>query len=119
MKVHMIGDLLARGQGIGKDVAFGQAVIARTAAEALEQDTEGKIIVAIGSDREMMPAIQKCVGLITEEGGLTSHAAVVGLNLGIPVIVGVKDATKLFSNGQDLTMDAESGVIYTGHANVL
>ncbi|MFC4409804.1 pyruvate kinase [Chungangia koreensis] len=119
MKVHMIGDLLARGQGIGKDVAFGQAVIARTAAEALEQDPEGKIIVTIGSDREMVPAIQKCAGLITEEGGLTSHAAVVGLNLGIPVIVGVKDATKIFSDGQHLTMDAESGVIYTGHANVL
>jgi pyruvate kinase len=67
----------------------------------------------------MMPAIEKCAGLITEEGGLTSHAAVVGLSLGIPVIVGVKNATKLIENGQDVTMDAESGVIYQGHASVL
>ena len=39
------------------------------------------ILVTVGSDREMMPAIEKCVGIITEEGGLTSHAAVVGLSL--------------------------------------
>jgi pyruvate kinase len=82
-------------------------------------DTTGSIIVTIGSDREMMPAIEKCAGLITEEGGLTSHAAVVGLSLGIPVIVGVKNATILIKNGQDVTMDAESGVIYQGHASVL
>ena len=67
----------------------------------------------------MMPAIEKCAGLITEEGGLTSQAAVVGLSLGIPVIVGVKNATIIIKNGQDVTMDAESGVIYQGHASVL
>jgi pyruvate kinase len=43
----------------------------------------------------------------------------VGLSLGIPVIVGVKNATILIENGQDVTMDAESGVIYQGHASVL
>ena len=58
--------------------------------------------------------IEKCKGFITEEGGLTSHAAVVGLSLGIPVIVGVNNATNLIKNGQELTIDAESGVIYHG-----
>ena len=46
---------------------------------------EGSILVTRSTDKEMVPAIEKCVALITEEGGLTSHAAVVGLNLGIPV----------------------------------
>ena len=50
-------------------------------------------MVAIGTDREMVAALEKCSALITEEGGLTSHAAVVGINLGIPVIVGVENAT--------------------------
>ncbi len=67
----------------------------------------------------MMPAIEKCSALVTEEGGLTSHAAVVGLSLGIPVIVGVEDATQLFKDGQEITVDAQSGVIYNGHASVL
>ena len=119
MKVHVIGDLLARGQGIGKTSVVGKAIIAKNAGEALAFDTEGAIIVTVGSDREMMPAIEKCAGIITEEGGLTSHAAVVGLSLGIPVIVGVKGATTLIRHGQEITMDAETGVIYKGHASVL
>jgi len=119
MKIHVIGDLLARGQGIGRTVAFGRTVVARNAAEALALDTTGAILVTVGSDRDMMPAIEKCAGLITEEGGLTSHAAVVGLSLGIPVIVGVENATKLIKHGNEVTMDAESGVIYNGHASVL
>ncbi|KEK12960.1 pyruvate kinase [Lysinibacillus fusiformis] len=119
MKVHIIGDLLARGQGIGKASVVGKTVVAKNAAEALAYDTEGSILVTVGSDREMMPAIENCIGLITEEGGLTSHAAVVGLSLGIPVIVGVKEATTLLRHGQEITMDAETGVIYKGHASVL
>lgn len=119
MKIHVIGDLLTRGQGIGKTAAFGKAVVAKNAQEALAFNTEGAILVTTGSDRDMMPAIEKCAGLITEEGGLTSHAAVVGLSLGIPVIVGVKDATSVIKHGNDITMDAESGVIYNGHASVL
>ena len=71
MKVHVIGDLLARGQGIGKASVVGKAVVAKNAGEALAYDTEGCILVTVGSDREMMPAIENCIGIITEEGGLT------------------------------------------------
>lgn len=119
MKVHVIGDLLARGQGIGKQSVVGKAVVVQNAGEALALDTTGKILVTIGTDRDMMPAIENCIGIITEEGGLTSHAAVVGLSLGIPVIVGVKEAITLIRSGQEITMDAETGVIYKGHASVL
>lgn len=119
MKVHVIGDLLARGQGVGKASVVGKAVVAKNAGEALAYETDGCILVTVGSDKEMMPAIENCVGIIAEEGGLTSHAAVVGLSLGIPVIVGVKEATTLIRHGQEITMDAETGVIYKGHASVL
>ncbi len=119
MKVHVIGDLLARGQGIGKASLVGKAVVVKNAGEALAYETDGCILVTVGTDREMMPAIENCVGIITEEGGLTSHAAVVGLSLGIPVIVGVKEATTLIRHGQEITIDAETGVIYKGHASVL
>ena len=95
MKIHVIGDLLARGQGIGKKVAYGRTVVAKNAQEALANDTEGAILVTNASDKDMMPAIEKCAGLITEEGGLTSHGAIVGLSLGIPVIVGVDNATEI------------------------
>ncbi|NME06605.1 pyruvate kinase [Psychrobacillus sp. BL-248-WT-3] len=119
MKVHVIGDMVAKGQGIGKKTAFGKAIVVNNAKELEGQDTSNSIIVTIGSDKDMVPAIENCKGLITEEGGLTSHAAVVGLSFGIPVIVGVQDATKLIENGQELTLDAESGVIYSGQASII
>ncbi|MCC3647393.1 pyruvate kinase [Cytobacillus oceanisediminis] len=119
MKIHVVGDILAKAQGIGRKSAFGKVVVARNAEEALAKVTEGSILVTIGSDREMVPAIEKCSALITEEGGLTSHAAVVGLNIGIPVIVGVENATSLLKDGQEITVDSQRGVIYNGHASVL
>lgn len=119
MKIHIIGDMLAKGQGIGRTVAYGKVVVAKNAEEAIAYDTEGAILVTVATDREMMPAIEKCAGLITEEGGLTSHGAVVGLSLGIPVIVGVENATSIIRHGYEVTMDAETGVIYNGHASVL
>ncbi|MBU8879683.1 pyruvate kinase [Bacillus sp. FJAT-29790] len=119
MKIHVICDVLTKAQGIGRKSAFGKVVIARTAEEALSKVTEGSILVTIGTDREMMPAIEKCSALITEEGGLTSHAAVVGLNVGIPVIVGAENATTLLKDGQEITVDSNRGVIYNGHASVL
>lgn len=119
MKIHVVGDILAKAQGIGRKSAFGKVVVARNAEEALAKVTEGSILVTIGTDREMVPAIEKCSALITEEGGLTSHAAVVGLNIGIPVIVGVEKATTLLKDGQEVTVDSQRGVIYNGHASVL
>lgn len=119
MKVHIVGDVLAKAQGIGRKSAYGKVVIAHDANEAHLKVTEGCILVTIGSDRDMVPAIEKCSALITEEGGLTSHGAVVGLNLGIPVIIGVENATTIFKDGQEITVDGARGAIYNGHASVL
>ncbi|TFD92496.1 pyruvate kinase [Jeotgalibacillus sp. R-1-5s-1] len=119
MKIHIVGDVLAKGQGIGRKSGFGRVVTASNAKEALDKVTEGSVLVTIGTDKEMMPALEKCSALIVEEGGLTSHAAVVGLNLGLPVIVGVDNALSQFTDGQEVTVDAERGDVYNGHASVL
>lgn len=119
MKIHVVGDILGKAQGIGRMSAYGKVVIANNAQEAVEKVTEGSILVTVGSDKDMVPAIEKCEGLIAEEGGLTSHAAVVGLSLGIPVIVGLKNATSILKDDLEITVDAATGVIYKGHASVL
>jgi len=119
MKIHMIGDIIAKGQGIGRKSAFGKAVVAKTTEEALQKMVEGGILVTHSTDADMMAALQKAAAIITEEGGLTSHAAVVGLSLGIPVIVGVENATSLLKDGQEITVDAGFGAVYQGHASVL
>nr|WP_256558182.1 pyruvate kinase [Halobacillus sp. A1] len=119
MKVHIIGDVLLKGQGVGRKSAYGKAVVAKNAEDAIDRLKEGNILVTYGTERDMMPAIEKASGIITQEGGLTSHAAVVGLSLGIPVIVGVEDAFKKIDDGMDITMDSTRGDIYDGHASVL
>lgn len=119
MKIHVIGNVIAKGIGIGRHFAYGHAVFAKNAAEANANVKEGDILVARSTDIDMMPAIRKASGIVTEEGGLTSHAAVVGINLGIPVIVGVNDVFKHIKHGQDITIDGGTGNIHHGHASVL
>lgn len=119
MKVHIIGDVIARGQGIGRKTATGEVIVAITAEEAMNKIKDGAIVITKSTDRDMMNALEKAAAIITEEGGLTSHAAVIGLSLGIPVIVGVPNATTIFKDGQELTVDAARGDIYNGVASVI
>ncbi|BBI34987.1 pyruvate kinase [Cohnella abietis] len=119
IKIHNVGELIAQGQGIGSQSATGKVVIANSPEEAIRNMTQGAILVAPSTDKEYMPAFEKAAAVITECGGITCHAAVVGLNLGIPVIVGVNDATKLLSDGMEVTLYAEHGVIYSGQAKVM
>ena len=118
LKVHVVGDVLVRGTGIGSLSAEAPVCVVRSAVEALNCLQPGDILVAPSTDREYMPALQKASGVITEEGGLTSHAAIIGLNLNIPAIVGVAGATSALQNGQMVTMDSARGLVYRGHAMV-
>lgn len=119
MKVHVVGDVFAKGQGVGRKSVSGEVVTADNAEEALAKMTKGAILVTYATDRDMMPAVEKAAALLTERGGLTSHAAVVGLSLGIPVIVGVDRAGEILKDGQEITVDSARGDIYNGHASVL
>lgn len=119
MKVHVIGEIVARGQGIGRKTATGKVVVAKNASDAISKMEEGAILVTVGTDRDMMEAFEKASAVITEEGGLTSHAAVVGLNIGIPVVVGVHRATDIFEDGDEITVDGGRGDIYKGQASIL
>lgn len=119
MKVHVIGNVIARGQGLGKHYAVGKAVVTNDVAEANQTLKKGDILVTYGTDKDMIPAIEKAAGIVAVEGGLTSHAAVVGVSLGIPVVVGVENAMQAIKDGEVITIDGETGSIHLGHASVL
>lgn len=119
VKVHTVGDILARGIGIGPKSVTGKARICRKVSDALDKVEYGDILVAKTTDRNYIPAIKKAIALITEAGGLTSHGAIVGLEFGIPVIVGVEGATSLILEGELITVDGQRGLIYKGVAQVL
>lgn len=112
IKIHHIGEMVGKGQGIGTQIATGKVVVASNPQEAIEKTTQGSILVCPSTNKEYMPAFEKAAAVITEAGGITSHAAIVGLSLGKPVIVGVDNALNLLKDGMDVTVYAELGVIF-------
>ncbi|CCI87773.1 pyruvate kinase [Lactobacillus gigeriorum] len=114
MKLQIIGNKLAKGLGVGNGSVVGKAVVATSAEEANAKVKEGDILVSKVTDPDYMPAIKKASALVVEASGLTSHAAVVGLSLGIPVVVGTTDATEKISENTTITVDARRGAVYQG-----
>ncbi len=119
MKIHVVGDVIAHGQGIGHQVVTGRIVKGETVEEIMAKMAHDSILVTTSTDRDLVPAMEKAAAVITEQGGLTSHAAIVGLELGIPVIIGVPNAMQLLEDGMEITIDSERGYIYNGKAKVL
>ncbi|MCH3988773.1 MAG: pyruvate kinase [Pediococcus pentosaceus] len=114
MKLQLIGSKLASGQGVGDETVIGKAVVATSADEANKKAVEGGVLVTKTTDKDYLPAIEKSSALVVENGGLTSHAAVVGISMGIPVIVGVQNATSILSDDELITVDSRRGIIYHG-----
>ena len=106
-------------QGVGDETVVGKAVVASSAEEANEKAVDGGILVVKTTDKDYLPAIEKSSAIVVETGGLTSHAAVVGIAMGIPVVVGAKDATTLIQDGEVITVDSRRGMIYRGASNAL
>jgi pyruvate kinase len=119
LKVHTIGDVLASGTGVGQRAISGNAVVSTDTADILSRIQTGDVLVTNATDRDIMPALEKVGAVITEEAGLTSHAAVIGLSLGIPVIVGAVGAVKAIADGLTVTVDPQRGLVYRGRAQVL
>ena len=114
MKIQLIGTKLTSGQGIGDKSVIGKAVVALSAEEAIAKATEDCILVLKNSDKDYTPAFEKAAAVIVEAGGLTSHAAVVGIANGIPVIVGAENVTTLVQDNELITIDSRRGIIYRG-----
>ena len=113
IKVEVVKAVVAKGRGFGKGTVSGPARILRSSLDA-SKITAGDILVARATDANYVEAIKQAAGVITEEDGASSHAAVIGLRLGVPVLVGVKDATRLIRDGAIVTLDTERGIVTSG-----
>ncbi|APT19159.1 pyruvate kinase [Amylolactobacillus amylotrophicus DSM 20534] len=116
MKLQLIGSKLAQGIGVGEQSVIGTALVADNADDANNNIKDGDILVTKTTDKDYLPAIKKASALIVENGGLTSHASIVGISLGIPVVVGASEATTKIKNGEKITVDSRRGAIYRGEA---
>ncbi|MGD3154910.1 pyruvate kinase [Staphylococcus warneri] len=119
MKIHLVGDEIAKGQGVGRGSVVGTAVVADSASDLEGVDLSDKIIVTNSVDETLVPYVDQAIGLITEENGITSPSAIVGLEKGIPTVVGVENATKEIKDDMLVTVDAANGKVFEGYANVL
>jgi len=119
LKVEIVGEIIMKGTGVGKTSATGRVCIGRTKDELESKFKAGDVIVTAATDKEMIDLIKRASALIVEEGGLSSHAAIVGLSLGKPVIVGAYDALKELTDGQIITVDSIRGLVYSGKTRVL
>jgi pyruvate kinase len=113
IKVEIVTSVMGQGSGIGQGSVSGPARVAHGGG-AIKNFNVGEILVVTRTNADFVEAIRKAAGIITEEASLTSHAAVLGLRLGIPVIVGVKNATEVIRDGTMLTMDVQRGLVYSG-----
>ena len=107
------GEIILQGYGASPGIASGPVVIVSDAKDT-SRVKEGDIMVSPMTNPDMVPAMRKVVGIITDEGGMTCHAAIVSRELGTPAVVGTKKATSLLKEGQIVTIDGEKGLIYDG-----
>jgi len=101
LKVHVVGKVLVRGNGIGAGSVTGQLCVARTPKEAEEIFEDGNILVAPYTTNEMLPILRRCSAIIVEEGGADVHAAIVGMALEIPVITEADNATQILKKVEE------------------
>ncbi len=114
LKVHIVGNVLLKAIGIGLKSALGTLCVCKDEEEALERFNSGEVLVIPETTNKLMNILRHARAIITEKGNATSHAAIVGLSLDIPVIVGAQHATEQLHSGLTVTVDAATGTVYSG-----
>lgn len=116
LKVHLVGDVLVSGTVVNHNNVYGRLCVCKTEEDAWENFKDGDILVIPKTSNDILPLIRKASGVITETGGINSHAAVVSLALDKPVIVGAAHACKLLKSGITVKLDGTRGIVFSAHS---
>ena len=111
IKVQVAGRILVTGTGITKKKVCGSLCVVKDAEQLKKNFRAGDVIVAPATSNEMLDQMKSASGLVVEQKGDNSHAAIVGLTLDIPVIVGAANATEILKSGAVVMVDAETGTV--------
>jgi pyruvate, water dikinase len=106
-------EVLVRGLPASPGSASGTARILASIEEG-DRFRKGDILITRMTAPDWVPLMRKAAAIVTDEGGTTAHAAIVSRELGIPCIVGTREATKMIADGELITVDARGGVVYRG-----
>jgi pyruvate, water dikinase len=105
--------LICKGEGASPGIVSGYAKVLKSARE-IGKISKGDVLVAEMTTPDFVPAMKKAVAIVTDKGGQTSHAAIVSRELGVPCVVGCKEASKLIKSGIVITVDASKGKVFKG-----
>ncbi|MGI6447722.1 MAG: phosphoenolpyruvate synthase [Methanobrevibacter boviskoreani] len=106
-------DVIIKGLGASPGMASGSVKIILDLDE-LDKIEDGDIMVTTMTTPDMVPAMRKSSGIITDEGGVTCHASIISRELGIPCVVGTGEATNVLNDKQEVTIDGKKGLVYEG-----
>ncbi|HEX6965011.1 MAG TPA: phosphoenolpyruvate synthase [Gemmatimonadaceae bacterium] len=107
------GRLLVRGLGASPGIASGDARVLASPSDAGKLRT-GEVLITRRTSPDWVPIMRRAAAIVTDAGGMTSHAAIVSRELGIPCVVGTKDATHIVANGAAVTVNGTEGTVIAG-----
>ena len=112
-----LGDVLVRGLGASPGMASGKVKIVLDIDE-LDKIKDGDIMVTTMTTPDMVPAMRRASGIVTDEGGVTCHASIISRELGIPCVVGTGSATTTLEENSGVTLDGKKGLVFEGISEV-
>jgi pyruvate, water dikinase len=114
------GRMIVSGLSVGGDVVSGPVIILRDPKE-MHRFASGAVLVTTTTNPDWVPIMRRAAAIVTERGGRTSHAAIVSRELGVPAVVGARDAISLLKDEQYVTVscaEGDEGFVYDGSADV-
>ncbi|MBI4981056.1 phosphoenolpyruvate synthase [Candidatus Woesearchaeota archaeon] len=111
------GKILLKGDTASAGVYSGPVKVVNAISE-LNKVLKGDVLVTVMTTPDMVPAMQRAGAIVTDEGGLTCHAAIVAREMGTPCIVGTEHATQVLKDGEMVTVHASKGIVYEGKIEV-
>ena len=114
LKVQLVGNVLVTGTGGSKGSVCGNICVCKTCKEVERLFSDGDVLVMPETCNELLPYLKAASAIITERAGMNSHAAIVGMALDKPVIVGAQNATRILKSGTTVTVDSARGIVYSG-----
>lgn len=105
--------LIAKGSPASPGLASGRARVIKSVRE-ISKVKSGEVLVTEMTTPDFVPAMKKVVGIVTDKGGQTSHAAIVSRELGIACVVGTKTGSKKIKNGEIVTVNGSDGEVFRG-----
>ena len=110
-------EIILKGIGASSGVSFGPVNVILDIKNTTSFINK-QVLVTQMTTPDWTPIMKRASAIITQSGGATAHAAIVSRELGIPCIVGVKDATNILKTGQEVTVDGSTGCIYDGKVEI-